>query len=137
MNHQETEAGLAPTASYRYAQRVDNQLFVAGQVPHDSDANLVGIGSPQAQAVQCLANLRQLIHLHGFKEEDIQHLTIYVVGSHHHLTEAWQAIATWFNHNVPPATLLGVACLGYENQQVEIDATIVRIAAPPGASLAG
>ncbi|MGB3612655.1 MAG: RidA family protein [Elainellaceae cyanobacterium] len=126
MNHQETAAGLAQTADYQYAQHIGQQLFVAGQVPHNSAANLVGIDNPQAQTVQCLTNLRKLIHLHGFREEDIRHLTIYVAGNHQQLAEAWNAVAEWFDHNVPPATLLGVACLGYENQLVEVDATIIR-----------
>lgn len=126
MNDRETEAGLAPTANYQYAQRVGNQLFVAGQVPHDTDAQLVGSGSPSAQATQCLNNLRTLISLHGFAQQDIRQLTVYVVGPQQHLTDAWQAVTVWFDGQVPPATLLGVARLGYENQLVEIDATIIR-----------
>lgn len=128
MNDSEAQAGLAPTASYQYAQQVGPQLFVAGQVPHDSDANLVGLGNPFAQATQCLSNLRKLIVLHGFDERDIRHLTVYVVGNQQDLTDAWQAVMEWFNHNVPPATLLGVARLGYENQLIEIDATIISAA---------
>lgn len=126
MNELEVNTGLAPTENYQYAQHIGNQLFVAGQVPHDGDANLIGIGNPHAQANQCLDNLRTLIQLHGFAEHDIRHLTVYVVGNHQNLIDTWQAVAEWFNHNVPPATLLGVALLGYENQLVEIDATIVK-----------
>ena len=37
MNEAELEAGLAETPRYRYAERVGKQLFVAGQVPHDSE----------------------------------------------------------------------------------------------------
>jgi enamine deaminase RidA (YjgF/YER057c/UK114 family) len=126
VNDRETEAGLAPTASYQYAQRVGNQLFVAGQVPHDADARLVGSGSPSTQATQCLDNFRTLIRLHGFDQQDIRQLMVYVVGPQPHLTDAWQAVTVWFDGQVPPATWLEVALLGYENQLVEIDATIIR-----------
>lgn len=126
MNKLEVNAGLAPTENYQYAQHVGNQLFVAGQIPHDSDANLVGIGNPHAQATQCLDTLRTLLQLYEFAEHDIRHLTVYVVGDHQNLAEAWQAVAEWFDYTVPPATLLGVALLGYENQLVEIDATIIK-----------
>ena len=126
MNERERAAGLPPTSSYQYAKCVGNQLFVAGQVPHDADAQLVGHGDPAAQAAQCLANLRQLLAVHSFDERDIQRLVIYVVGEHAHLTTAWQAVVAWFTGSVPPATLLGVAQLGYAGQLVEVDATVIR-----------
>lgn len=126
MNTLEIQAGLAATPGYRYAEPVGNQLFVAGQVPHDGEGNLVGIDNPYAQATQCLQNLRTLIELYGFSDRDIRQLKIYVVGNHEGLTNAWQAVTAWFENTVPPATLLGVALLGHENQLVEIDATIIR-----------
>lgn len=130
MNEAETRVGLAPTPHYQYAQRVGPQLFVAGQVPHDPEANLVGVESPSAQASQCLKNLFTLIKLHGFEARDIRQLRVYVVGEQQQLTEAWQAVSAWFDNNVPPATLLGVARLGYVDQLVEIDATIISEAVP-------
>ncbi|MCG8352649.1 MAG: RidA family protein [Chloroflexales bacterium] len=126
MNEIETAAGLPQTANYRYAKRLGNQLFVAGQVPHDSSAQLVGKGDPSAQATQCLTNLRKLIEVNSFNEDDIQQLTVYVVGEHSNLVAAWAVVETWFERQAPPATLLGVSQLGYIDQLVEIDATIIR-----------
>ena len=126
MNESEMKAGLAQTANYRYAQQVGAQLFVAGQVPHDADSNIVGIGDPHTQATQCLNNLRITIMNHGFNKHDIQQLTIYVVGERQNLEKAWDAVTAWFDNDVPPATLLGISCLGYEHQLVEVDATILR-----------
>ncbi len=126
MNEREIQAGLAATPGYQYAQQVGNQLIVAGQVPHDANGNLVGLGNPQAQTIQCLQNLQTLMRLYGFRDRDIRHLRIYVVGDRDALTDAWQAVTDWFNNAVPPATLLGVNLLGHENQLVEIDATIIR-----------
>ncbi|MGI9293991.1 MAG: RidA family protein [Pseudomonadales bacterium] len=125
MNEGEIKAGLAETANYRYAERVGPQLFVAGQVPLDKLRNMVGIGDPRAQATQCLSNLRRLINHHGFSEHDIRKLTVYVVGEQQSLHEAWEVVTQWFDNMVPPATLLGVARLGYPHQLVEIDAIIV------------
>jgi enamine deaminase RidA (YjgF/YER057c/UK114 family) len=127
MNTLETQAGLATTPGYQYAQQVGNQLFVAGQVPHDADGNLVGIDSPQVQANQCLKNLRILMNLYGFGDRDIRQLKVYVVGDQANLTDTWQAVTEWFDNAVPPATLLGISLLGHENQLVEIDATVIRI----------
>ena len=125
-NAAELAAGLASTPGYRYADRVDDELFVAGQVPHDSEGQLIGRDDPAAQATACLDNLRTLIGVHGFDLDEIRHLTIYVVGEHAHLVGAWRAVTEWFAAPVPPATLLGVNLLGHLDQLVEIDATIRR-----------
>lgn len=126
MNDDEFAAGLAPTPGYRYADVVGDRLFVAGQVPHDGHGTLVGSGDPHRQTTQCLDNLRTLVGVHGFDLGDVRQLTIYVVGEHEDLTTAWTAATEWFAGPVPPATLLGVSLLGYRDQLVEIDATVVR-----------
>jgi enamine deaminase RidA (YjgF/YER057c/UK114 family) len=126
MNEPEIAAGLSPTPGYRYADRVGDRLFVAGQVPHDGHRNLVGRHEPDRQALQCLDNLQTLIATHSFERSDIRQLQIYVVGTSDDLSAAWSAVASWFDHDVPPATLLGVARLGYLDQLVEIDATVMR-----------
>jgi enamine deaminase RidA (YjgF/YER057c/UK114 family) len=126
MNEAETAAGLAPTSSYRYADRVGNRLYVAGQVPVDADRNLVRADDVSAQTGQCLANLFTLVSLHGFAREDIHQLTVYVVGPHDNLIEAWKRVTAEFDSDVPPATLLGVTALGHRGQLVEIDAHVER-----------
>ena len=126
MNELEIENGLAPTPGYRYASRIGDQLFVAGQVPLDSSGEIVGSEEPDNQAQKCLENLETLLGIHDFSMEDVQQLTIYVVGPTERLSLAWQSVKAYFRHTVPPATLLGVASLGYEGQLVEIDATVIR-----------
>lgn len=129
MNEAEVAAGLAVTPGYRYADIDGRRLFVAGQVPLDSAGRIVGLGAPDAQAIACLDNLRTLIGVHDFSVDDIRRLTIYVVGEHQHLLDAWSAVSGWFDGDVPPATLLGVNLLGHTGQLVEVDATIVGSAA--------
>jgi len=128
MNTAETRGGLAPTPNYRYSDVVGNQLFVAGQVPLSRTGDLVGVDDPGRQATRCLENLHTLIELSGFNATDVRHLTIYVVGEHQNLLDAWGAVTAWFASDVPPATLLGVNLLGYTDQLVEIDATIMKSA---------
>ena len=126
MNDEEVAAGLAPTPGYRYADRVGDQLHVSGQVPLDAEGLLVGRGDPASQARACLDNLAVLVGVHDFTIVDVHRLTIYVVGEHQNLLEAWSAVVDWFDGEAPPATLLGVNLLGYESQLVEIDAVIAR-----------
>ena len=125
MNEDERSAGLAETPGYRYAEVVGTQLFVAGQVPHDSEGRLLGSGDASRQATACLDNLQRVVGVHGFDIADVRQLVVYVVGQHQHLLDAWDAVRSWFDGSVPPATLLGVNLLGYADQLVEIDATIV------------
>lgn len=126
-NEAERRAGMADTPGYRYADRVDDQLFVAGQVPLDGDGRLVGIDDPAAQTTACLDNLRTVLGVHGFGVGDVRHLTIHVVGEREALTTAWVAVTRWFDERlVPPATLLGARVLGHAQQLVEVDATVVR-----------
>jgi enamine deaminase RidA (YjgF/YER057c/UK114 family) len=126
VNESEAAAGLPATPQYQYAQRVGNQLFVAGQVPHDAQGLLVGPDDPYSQALQCLRNLNTVIGVHGFAPADIRQLVVYVVGEQANLTVAWNAVTEHFNGLVPPATLLGVARLGYVGQLVEVDATVLK-----------
>ncbi len=126
MNERELAAGLAPTSSYRYADVVGNRLFLAGQVPMDSERRLVGDDDVGAQTQQCLDNLSTLVTLHGFARDDVHQLTIYVVGPHENLIAAWRQVTMYFDESVPPATLLGVTALGHHGQLVEIDAQVER-----------
>ena len=117
---------MSGTPQYQYAQRVANQLFVAGQVPHDSEGNLVGVGNALVQASQCLHNLNLVLSVHDFTIADVRKLVVYVVGEQEQLSAAWKATTEFFAGQVPPATLLGVARLGYAGQLVEVDATVVK-----------
>jgi len=126
MNEAEVKAGLAQTPGYRYASVMGDQIHVAGQVPQDSSGQICDINDPFAQAARCLGNLELLLACHDFAMDDIQHLTVYVAGAREDLSTAWKAVLRYFSDDVPPATLLGVSLLGYEDQLVEMDAIIVR-----------
>jgi enamine deaminase RidA (YjgF/YER057c/UK114 family) len=127
VNEREIDAGLAATPGYRYADRFGEQLFVAGQVPKDGAGDLVAPDDPAGQATACLDNLGTLATVHGFGIGDIRQLVIYVVGEQQNLAQVWDAVVAWFGGEVPPATLLGVNRLGYVDQLVEVDATIVKL----------
>ncbi len=66
MNEGERQAGLAPTADYRYAERVGNQLFVAGQVPLDQDGNLVGLEDPKHKLPNVWRTSRRSLNITAF-----------------------------------------------------------------------
>ena len=124
INADEIAVGMAPTPGYRYADRIGDTLYVAGQVPLDAEGGILGVGDPRAQATACLRNLDTLLDVQGFHTDDVHQLVVHVVGDRADLHTAWHAVVDWFDGSVPPATLLGSALLGHVDQIVEIDATI-------------
>jgi 2-iminobutanoate/2-iminopropanoate deaminase len=126
VNEAERAAGLPATPQYQYAQRLGNQRFVAGQVPQDAHGQLVGLDDAFVQAQQCLNNLSAVLAVHGFSTADVRQLVVYVVGEQANLSAAWKAATEFFEGEVPPATLLGVARLGYVGQLVELGATVLK-----------
>lgn len=126
MNESEVAAGLAASPGYRYADRVGDELVVAGQVPRDSAGELVAPDDAVAQVAKCFDNLKLLVSAHDFDLGDVRHITIYVVGEQTDLTVAWEATMEWWGGEVPPATLLGVSKLGYQYQVIEIDARVIK-----------
>ena len=85
---------------------------------------VVAPGDPVAQARQCLDNLFTLIAHHGFSKDDIHQLTVYVVGPHSNLIDAWGEVASCFEQQRSAGDAARVTFLGYRDQVVEIDAVV-------------
>jgi enamine deaminase RidA (YjgF/YER057c/UK114 family) len=121
--------GLAEPPGYtHYAATSGARLvFLAGQVPLDEHGELVGAGDHLAQTRQCLENLARMLEEVGATPQDAVRTTVYVVASEQrHMGEVWREILDSDGGDVAgtAATLLGVACLGYEGQLVEIEVTL-------------
>ncbi|MEU3855803.1 RidA family protein [Streptomyces sp. NPDC028722] len=117
-----------PTYSHTSVVEAGTRLaFLAGAVPLTADGELVGPGDPVRQAEQVIANLREQLHAVG---SDLQHVLateVYVVSSETAtLSAVWEVVeASGLSRGPHSSTLLGVACLGYTGQLVEITATAV------------
>lgn len=120
--------GLAPPPGYQHVAIVSDSrlVFVAGQVPLDEDGTLVGRDDPRRQARQCVRNLITCLAAAGARPEHVVRTTVYVVPSAQAtLSQVWyELLNSDFGVALrTPATLLGVQCLGYEGQLVEIECT--------------
>ena len=125
-----TVPGLFPPPVYSHASVVEagtRLAFLAGAVPLDADGKLVGEGDPVRQAEQVLSNLREQLRAVGSDLEHVVVTDVYVVSADTAVLSAvWDVVeASGLSAGPHSSTLLGVACLGYPGQLVEITATAV------------
>ncbi|MFD4257392.1 RidA family protein [Streptomyces sp. NPDC058534] len=125
-----TVSGLFPPPTYSHASVVEagtRLAFLAGAVPLDADGKLVGEGDAVRQAEQVVANLTEQLRAVGSGLEHVLSTDVYVVGTEPaELSAVWDVVeASGLSTGPHSSTLLGVSCLGYTGQLVEITATAV------------
>lgn len=125
-----TSPALFPPPTYSHASVVEagtKLAFLAGSVPLDADGKIVGAGDPVRQAEQVIANLRAQLSAVGSDLAHVLATEVYVVSSETSvLSSVWEVVeASGLSVGPHSSTLLGVACLGYTGQLVEITATAV------------
>ncbi|MFF3905384.1 RidA family protein [Streptomyces sp. NPDC001848] len=121
---------LFPPPRYAHASVVEagtRLAFLAGSVPLDADGKLVGEGDPVRQTRQVLANLEEQLRAVGSDMAHVVSTEVYVVsGDTAVLSAVWEVVeASGLSTGPHSSTLIGVACLGYAGQLVEITATAV------------
>ncbi|MER8221741.1 RidA family protein [Streptomyces sp. NPDC094143] len=125
-----TVPSLFPPPAYSHVSVVEagtRLAFLAGSVPLDAQGELAGPGDPVRQAEQVVANLREQLHAVGSDLEHVVATDVYVVsGEPAVLSAVWAVVeASGLSAGPHSSTLIGVACLGYSGQLVEITATAV------------
>ncbi|MFF7869949.1 RidA family protein [Streptomyces qaidamensis] len=125
-----TVPALFPPPTYSHASVVEagtRLAFLAGSVPLGPDGALVGPGDPVRQAEQVIANLREQLDAVGSDLAHVVATDVYVVsGEPAVLSAVWSVVeASGLSAGPHSSTLIGVACLGYTGQLVEITATAV------------
>jgi enamine deaminase RidA (YjgF/YER057c/UK114 family) len=102
-------------------------VFTAGACPLDADGQTVAVGDIAGQAHQVMANLVIALRASGAELTDVVKTTIYVASSEQaDLGTAWRVVSGAFGSHDAPSTLLGVSCLGYDDQLVEVEAVAIR-----------
>jgi len=118
--------GLAEPPGYTHVAVAHGTrtVYTAGAVPLDADGQIVGPGDPTVQTEQVIANLLRQLEAGGARASDVVKTTVYVAADHEAMITVWDAIQRSPIASAP-ATLLGVALLGYARQLVEIEAVAV------------
>ncbi|MFW5418330.1 RidA family protein [Nocardiopsis sp. CNT-189] len=119
---------LTDQIDYAYAAVVnDRTVFAAGACPLELDGSTTAPGDFEAQARKCVDNLVLALDAAGARLTDVAKYTVYVASSDQaDLVRAWDVVRGAFGDHDAPATLLGVAALGYDDQLVEIEAVAVK-----------
>ncbi len=125
-----TVPGLYPPPTYSHASVVEagaRLAFLAGAVPLDAEGEVVGPEDPVVQTEQVLVNLQDQLRAVGSGMQHVLATTVYVASSEpSQLAAVWDVVrASELSSGPHSSTLLGVACLGYPGQLVEITATAV------------
>ncbi|MER7574691.1 RidA family protein [Streptomyces sp. NPDC126514] len=123
-----TNPALFPPPTYSHASVVEagtRIAFLAGSVPLDAEGKIVGEGDPVRQAEQVIANLEAQLAAIGSDLTHVLSTDVYVVSSETSvLSSVWEVVeASGLSTGPHSSTLIGVACLGYTGQLVEITAT--------------
>ncbi|MCC6175434.1 MAG: RidA family protein [Chloroflexi bacterium] len=113
-----------PHANYSHAARVGNTLYLAGQIPLDADGKLVGRADAEAQAEQCLKNVKALVEHFGGSMDDVVKITTYITDlAYRPLVSRPRDRA--FSAPYPASTLVVVKGLADPEYLVEIEALAI------------
>ncbi len=115
----------APEAigTYSQAMRVDNVVYISGQIPLSPETQQMVEGSFKKQLYQVFDNVQAICAAAGGSLSDVVKVTIYLTDlAEFPLVNA--VMAEYFNQPYPARAVLGVASLP-KNAAVEMDAIMV------------
>ena len=120
--------GLHNPPGYHHVTVVESGrfAFLAGQCPLDVFGALVGAGDIQLQIDQVAANAAMVLAAIGARPDQVVRSVIYVVSEDTSvLAAAWRQLTVSVIGSAfsTASTLLGVRCLGFSGQLVEVDLT--------------
>ncbi len=116
---------LAPSAigAYSQAVKVDNTVYISGQIPLDPQTMEVVDGNFEASARRVFENLKAVAHAAGGNLDDVVRATIYLTDLANFATVN-EIMAEYFDEPFPARAAVGVAQLPKE-VAIEMDAILM------------
>ena len=100
-------------------------VHIAGTVPFDEDANVVGVGDMKAQTCQILDNLRIALEAAGALPADVVRINVYTLNTDDYVANGAPEVIAFFGDTKPSSTTVQVSRLVHPDWLVEIEATAV------------
>ncbi len=121
MKKEKIESAYAPKAIGPYSQaiRVDQTVYLSGQIPLDPQTMTLVQGDITAQTQQVFLNLKAVCEAAGGRLDNIVKLTIYLVDLNH-FAQVNEVMVRFFQEPYPARATIQVAALP-KGAQVEID----------------
>ena len=100
-------------------------VHIAGTVPFDEDANVVGVGDMKAQTCQILDNLRISLEAAGALAADVVRINVYTLNTDDYVANGAPEVIAFFGDTKPSSTTVQVSRLVHPDWLLEIEATAV------------
>jgi len=125
MNRTIIQTDNAPQAigTYSQAVKVDNCVFLSGQIPLVPESMELVEGDMSAQIHRVFDNLQAVCHAAGGELNDIVKLNVFLIDLNH-FPLVNEVMASYFDEPYPARAAVGVAALP-KAAQVEMDAVMV------------
>ena len=116
---------MSRPAGYTHVVKVDQTVYIAGQVSVDADGTVVGKGDPEAQVRQIWRNLGAAVQSVGGTLQNIVKTTTYITSTDYMGAVRKVRDEVHQGSNPPTSTLLVVSALANPDFMVEIEAIAV------------
>lgn len=118
-----TDKAPAAIGTYSQAIKVDNTVYLSGQIPLDPVRMVLVEGDFEAQAVQVFENLKAVAEAAGGSLNDIVKLNIFLTDLGN-FAKVNEVMSRYFQQPYPARAAIGVASLP-RAAQVEMDGVLV------------
>ncbi len=125
MNRIIIQTDNAPQAigTYSQAVKIDNTVYLSGQIPLVPESMELVEGDMSAQIHRVFDNLQAVCHAAGGKLNDIVKLNVFLIDLNH-FPLVNEVMASYFDQPYPARAAVGVAALP-KGAQIEMDAVMV------------
>jgi 2-iminobutanoate/2-iminopropanoate deaminase len=123
INKETKSLGMPWEKEYGYAQalKVGDTVYVSGQVSHDDNGNIVGLGNMEAQMRQAYANIRKVLAQYGATMDNIVDEILFVTDMNTAFAAAVKCREdVFFGTPVVASTIIQIQRLAFPELMIEI-----------------
>lgn len=113
-----------PVIGYSRAVRVGDMVYVSGTTATNEAGELIALGDPYGQAVQCFKNIERALGMAGFALKDVVRTRMYITKAEF-AEPVTRAHGDVFRGIMPCTSLIGVSFFLDERMLVEIEAEAI------------